>query len=128
MAPAASKSKSEDEGASTPTTVAAAEAPMVEDADGAPGVITPEGQASTEQGQVSSAVGIAGVNPQGQTGGDVKLKTKKVDGSDDLVEVTEDCVEEVHTLNAKRPTYRLIAAKGSLLTKMQVDALQAGGE
>jgi hypothetical protein len=36
--------------------------------------------------------------------GDVKVKTKAVSGSDDLVEVTEDVVQEFYALGAKRPS------------------------
>jgi hypothetical protein len=55
----------------------------------------------------------------------VDVQTEPVEGSDTLVRVTEDVVQEFTALGARRPSTRLIATKGQVLTKDQVKALGA---
>lgn len=86
------------------------------------------GAAGTGQGATMLAQGRAQLSGADQTSGAIKIKTEPVEGSDNLVRVTEDVVEEVRTANARRPTHRLVAAAGTILTKAQVEALQTEGD
>lgn len=61
-----------------------------------------------------------------QAPGAVSISTEPVEGSEVLVRVTDDCFQEFYAQGAKRPSHRLIAAKGAILTKDQVTELQGG--
>jgi hypothetical protein len=77
-----------------------------------------------DAGQVSLGAHNVVGSRDAQEPGPISISTEPVEGSDVLVRVTQDVVQEFYPPGAYTPSERLIAAEGAILTKDQVAAIQ----